>query len=225
MIATVAPDETELRAAHRARVERHMAALAELTELGMGIARVQGARVLAANEAETEEAGAALMFARVSSVVRLSIALEARLSAGLIVSLKEDEESPQAVFARIAEGAAERLRARVRAMAQPQPGEEGYEEWVAGGCEELDEDWDGKAFSLDGGRLDGGVSARVGVMGAGDGAGAEGGGDGDSAVLRSSPHPRAFTPTQPCPIDGEGYSGARQTASILRPSGSSTKPP
>ena len=94
-----------------------MADLAELTELGMAVARVQGRRALAAAEAE-ETAGpeVALAFARVSSVVRQSIALEARLSAGLIVAEAADEESPQAVWARMIEGAAERLRARLLAV-------------------------------------------------------------------------------------------------------------
>lgn len=59
--------------------DRHTAQLAELAEIGMGLARVLAGRAQAAETPEAAE-GLALAFHRISRSVRLTLALESRLA-------------------------------------------------------------------------------------------------------------------------------------------------
>lgn len=81
MILSAAPSPTDPRA------ERLLAALAELTEIGLDLARDLRAEVQAAAEASppapAASQDAALRFSRIARAVRQSVALEARLAAEL----------------------------------------------------------------------------------------------------------------------------------------------
>jgi hypothetical protein len=106
--------------------ERHARILAELAELGMGLAR-QAAQDAEAAESPEERARAALVFQRMSRSIRQSLALEARLARDLARDAREEE-------ARRAEARRERVNARRRDI------REGVAALVWREMEELDED-------------------------------------------------------------------------------------
>lgn len=129
MLAHSLPDETELPDAHRERVERHMAALRELGEIGLGLARALGRRATVAAEADEERAdAAALAFSRVARAVGQAYAQEVRLSEGLLAL--DAAAAAQAGGGFNLAGAAARLQDRLLAMLgeDPDPGAEGAED-------------------------------------------------------------------------------------------------
>jgi hypothetical protein len=93
--------------------ERHSRVLAELSELGLSLARDLHARALAAEDL-SEAAGLSLAFHRISRSVRQSLALEARL-------VRERERRADAERAQAAEGTSalrHARKARVRAAVE-----------------------------------------------------------------------------------------------------------
>lgn len=133
MPSTPPPAETTARARHCARLEAHVEDLAALRGLGMRLATALGERAIAAAEAGDETEGdAGLMFGRVTRAVRLTMALEARLSAEAVAMEEGEgqaEEDADGVFVTHAEleAAGQRARERLQRLAALPPLEDGEE--------------------------------------------------------------------------------------------------
>ena len=179
------PDvEEPALARHRARVERHMADLAELAALGMGLARDQARRAEAAVADDGPDPG--LAFSRLARAVRQTIALEARLSERLISLDREDQAGAMARLSEAMEGAAERVRARLKRIVEQADAEEAEEAAQAEAPERLGDAPDGEDWVWAGREL-----------GLADEAGEDGGG---------LPPPPLRGPPRP---GGEEWGGAR----------------
>ncbi len=118
MIVTPASAGTDLRASHRARIERHVAMLEEAAEISLQVVRAAGRRAaLAAGAGGAEEDAAVRSFGRAARCMRQTVALEARLSEGLIKLEAGGGGDPQAAWAGEMAAAAERVREKLRQLA------------------------------------------------------------------------------------------------------------
>src|SRR5579872_907484 len=104
------PASDPARDAHRARVAEHMAALKELSDLAVELAKALGRQAIVAAQVGGEVAEAAeKSFSRATRTVRLTAALDVRLSKSLLAQDEaaedDDDNSPHELA-----GAAQRLR-------------------------------------------------------------------------------------------------------------------
>ncbi len=131
MIAAPLTAETDLRARHRARLERHMAAMEELAAIGMAVARALGERAVtaaadgAAGDGQGPDPGLAL--SRIARCVRQTAALEVRLSERLLTQETGGGDGMSAM-AEAAAGAAARVRRMLAPYIDAAPGRGGDED-------------------------------------------------------------------------------------------------
>ena len=123
---------TPARDAHRARVAEHMAALKELSDTAVELAKALGRQAIIAAQAGGEVAEAAeKTFSRATRSVRLTAALDVRLSKSLLAMDEADEgggedQSREAPYELA--GAAQRLRKALAPWIVPEPAAPGEDE-------------------------------------------------------------------------------------------------
>ena len=125
------PAFTPARDAHRARLAEHMAALKELSDIAVELAKALGRQAIVAAQAGGEVAEAAeKTFSRATRSVRLTAALDVRLSKSLLAMDEADEggegqsrEEPYELA-----GAAQRLREVLAPWIVPEPAAPGEDE-------------------------------------------------------------------------------------------------
>ena len=212
------------RDAHRARVAEHMAALKELSDLAVELAKALGRQAIVAAQAGEEAAREAeKSFSRATRTVRLTAALDVRLSESLLAKDEDGEGGGDESCAPPYElaGAAQRLRKALAPWIVPEPAAPGETGAETGGEREREARERLVETEGDGGSLDAAwrnVGRGIPSPLAGEG-GPRSGSDGgcDAVEARSiaaaeaegqfgpgclTPHPSA--PPTPSPARGEG---------------------
>ena len=215
------PASDPARDAHRARVAEHMAALKELSDLAVELAKALGRQAIVAAQAGGEVAEAAeKSFSRATRTVRLTAALDVRLSKSLLDENETGEDGEQAWWMRpdALAGAAQRLRDKLKPWMVPEPGSAGEDQDGEGREREARErlvETEGDGVSLGAawlGRPEGSTSAThqnsSPSMGEGQGWGCSHQGSGEGSdwapePSASSPSPTGDPPpSQPFPHRG-----------------------
>ena len=208
VIHTPRPASEPARDAHRARVAEHMAALKELSDIAVELAKALGRQAIVAAQAGGEVAEAAeKTFSRATRSVRLTAALDVRLSKSLLAMDEADEgggedqsrEEPYELA-----GAAQRLREVLKPWIVPEPAAPGEDEAGAetgegrerGDRERLVEtEGDGSL----GGALWGAASRHTPSMGEGQGWGCSHQGSGEDRGWAPEPSGSSSPPTGDTP--------------------------
>ena len=217
-IQTSHPASDPARDAHRARVAEHMAALKEISDLAVELAKALGRQAIVAAQVGGEVAEAAeKSFSRATRTVRLTAALDVRLSKSLLDDDKADEPDEDDFWMRpnALKGAAQRLREKLAPWIVPEPaapGEAGAETGHEREREARERLVETEGDGVWPGRADGSVTAAnenpSPSMGEGQGWGCSHQGSGEDSgwtpePSASSPSPSADTPpSQPFPHRG-----------------------
>ena len=212
------PASDPARDAHRARVAEHMAALKEISDLAVELAKALGRQAIVAAQVGGEVAEAAeKSFSRATRTVRLTASLDVRLSKSLLAmdEAAENGEDGDGTPPYELAGAAQRLRQVLAPWIVPEPAAPGEAGAETGGEREREArerlvETEGDGVWL--GRTDGSVTAAnenpSPSMGVGQGWGCSHQGSGEDSdwapePSASSPSPTGDTPpSQPFPHRG-----------------------